>query len=173
MSHLHGWLAMYESPEGLKEALRRLSDGGLTRLRVYAPYSDEEIDELTPGGPSRIGWVLFASGLLGGAGAFGLQWYASYDYALNIAGRPLFSWPSYIPITFELTVLSASLCGLAALLWFCRLPRLDHPVFNDPRFVRASQDRFFLCVLADDALRDPDRTRRLLGPDADIQEVYS
>lgn len=171
--HAQGLLAMYESAEPLKAALRRFREAGFARLQVYSPYSDDEIDELTPGRPTRIGWVLFAAGIVGAASAYFLQWYACRDYALNVGGRPIHSWPSYIPVTFELTVLSAALAGLAALLWFCRLPRLDHPVFNDPRFLRASQDRFFLCVDADEALTDRQRTLELFGPEADVREVLS
>jgi hypothetical protein len=78
-----------------------------------------------------------------------MQWYAARDYRLNVGGRPVDSWPAFVPVTFELTVLTAALAGVAALLWLSGLPRLDHPVFSDRRFRRASQDRFFVCVRAD------------------------
>jgi hypothetical protein len=93
---------------------------------------------------------MFFAGALGGSGAFFMQWYACRDYPLDVGGRPINSWPSYIPITFELTVLTAALAGAASLLWLAGLPRLDYPVFSDARFRRASQDRFFICIRSDD-----------------------
>lgn len=94
-----------------------------------------------------------------------MQWYANVlDYPINVAGRPLNSWPSFIPITFELTVLCASLAAAIAMLALNRLPELWHPVFFHPDFLRASRDRFFLCIQADDPKFDSRIIRDLLLP---------
>lgn len=158
----YGLLAGYKTPEEFLSALRRLREAGYQALEVYVPYSVEGMDELLPGPATPIGWIVFAAGLSGGLFAFGLQWYASYDYPLNVGGRPLFSWPAWIPVTFELTVLFASVIGLFFFFVLARLPRLHHPVFTDPHFQRASQDRFFLCIRSSDAHYADEYTRALL-----------
>ncbi len=140
----------FERADTLVQTLRRLARDGYSRLDVFTPYPSGEIDEALPGRRSPIGWWMLVAGIAGGVGAYALQWIAAHDYPLNVGGRPLHSWPAYVPVVFELTVLSAAVVGVLALLWFARLPRLDHAVFSDPRFLRASQDRFFLCVRTDD-----------------------
>jgi hypothetical protein len=140
----------FAAAEALVATLRRLKDEGYSRIEVYQPYASEEIDALLPGPPSPVGWIMLVAGVLGGGGAYFLQWYAARDYPLNVGGRPLHSWPSFVPVTFELTVLSAAVIGVLALLWLVRLPRLDHAMFADPRFARASQDRFFLRISTSD-----------------------
>jgi len=173
MKRLHGTMGMYASPAAVKAVLLKLQDSGYTHYEVYSPFPDEEIDELLPG-KTRINWVVLIAGLCGGAGAYFLQWYAARDYAINVGGRPIHSWPAFIPVTFELTVLTAAIVGVCALFWFTRLPRLDYPTFHDPRFLRASQDRFFVCVRADDPRGSTEQTRQLLQPDAEsVEEVYT
>jgi hypothetical protein len=90
-------------------------------------------------------------------------WSSVIDYPINVGGRPLNSWPAFIPVTFELTILTAALAGLIGLLALCRLPMLYHPVFNVPEFARASSDRFFLCIEATDPHFDMTHTRELLA----------
>lgn len=131
-------------------ALRRLREEGYTQLEVYTPFPSEAVDEPIPAPPTPIGWIVLGGGILGGSGAYFMEWYAARDYAYNVGGRPLHSWPAFVPVTFELTVLTAALVGLAALLCLTRLPRLDHPMFALPQFVRASRDRFFVAVWTDD-----------------------
>jgi hypothetical protein len=143
-------LVEYAEHEQLLLALRRLRTEDYSQLEVYTPFPSDEIDELVPGKPTPIGWLMLAGGMIGGSGAYFMQWYAAHDYAYNVGGRPLHSWPSFIPVTFELTVLCAALTGLLSLLWLAGLPRLDHAVFNHADFRRASQDRFFVAVLIDD-----------------------
>ncbi|HVS50827.1 MAG TPA: DUF3341 domain-containing protein [Opitutaceae bacterium] len=143
-------LAEFAAHEALVGALRRLRDERYSHLEVYTPFPSDAIDELLPGKSTRIGWLMLAGGIVGGSGAYFLQWFAARDYAYNAGGRPLHSWPAFVPVTFELTVLTAALVGFASLLWLARLPRLDHPVFDAPEFRRASQDRFFLAVRTDD-----------------------
>jgi hypothetical protein len=95
---------------------------------------------------------MLVAGLVGGTGGYFLQWYATRDFPLNVGGRPVHSWPAFVPATFELTVLTASIVGVLALLWLAGLPRLHHPIFAATGIERATQDRFFLCVCADDPL---------------------
>lgn len=110
-----------------------------------------------------MAWIMLLAGIAGAGGGFFLQWYAARDYPLNVGGRPLNSWPAFVPITFELTVLTAALVGVLTLLCLAGLPRLHHPVFADPRFKRASQDRFFICIRADDPLYANEDVRRTLA----------
>jgi hypothetical protein len=173
VKNLYGTLAMYATTEQLTKALRQLRAAGYTQLEVYLPYPDEAIDELLPSKPTPIGWIILVAGLIGGGAAYFMQWYAAHDYALNVGGRPLHSWPSFVPITFELTVLTAAVTGLAALLMLSLLPRLDHPLYNSPRFLRASQDRFFLCVLAQEPHHAEPRTLQILADGAESVEEVS
>jgi hypothetical protein len=143
-------MASFASEEAFLEALRHVRKAGYRRIETFTPYRVELEDGLLPGPRSPIPWIMFVAGALGGSGAYFMQWYACRDYPIDVGGRPLDSWPAYIPITFELTVLTAALAGAAAFLWLAGFPRLDHPVFSDPRFRRATQDRFFICVRSDD-----------------------
>ena len=109
----------------------------------------------------RVPRVAFAGGAVGAAGAYLLQWYtAVIDYPIDAGGRPLHSWPAFIPMTFELAVLGAALAAFFGFLALNGLPRLRHPVFDAPDFDLASRDRFFLCIREAD---DPaEAARRLL-----------
>jgi hypothetical protein len=150
MSQPYGTLASFKDENSFAAALTALREEGFRRLEAYTPYAVEYAADEMPEIRSPIPTVMFLAGLAGAAGGFYLQWYAAHDYPLNVGGRPLASWPAFLPITFELTVLCAALCGVGALLFLARLPRLDHPVFSDPNFRRASQDRFFICIRSDD-----------------------
>jgi hypothetical protein len=157
----HGLLAAFASEESFHAALRALREAGCVRVDAYTPYPVEA--GLLPRTATPIGWIMLAAGAAGLGGGFFLQWYAARDYPLNVGGRPINSWPAFIPITFELTVLTAALVGVFALFCLAGLPRLDHPVFSDPRFKRASRDRFFICLRADDPLYASEDARRALA----------
>jgi hypothetical protein len=146
----YGTMAAFSSERGFLAALAGLRRKGFLRIETFTPYGVERAEKLLPRVRTPIPWIMLAAGLLGGAGTFFLQWYACRDYPIDVGGRPLNSWPAFVPITFELTVLSAALAGAFSFLWIAGFPRLDHPAFSDPRFHRASQDRFFICVRADD-----------------------
>ncbi len=158
---LHGLLVRFASPGALLAALRRLRANGFTRIEVNTPHPVEGLDEFLPGKPTPIASAVLAGALLGGAGGYFLQWFAARDYPYNAGGRPLHSWPSFVPVTFELTVLAAALAGVGALFWLTGLPRLDHPVFAAAGFERASQDRYFVCVRADDPRYDREKLAAL------------
>jgi hypothetical protein len=158
---LHGIVAMFATPDAFLGALRRAREGGFSALEVNVPFAVGGMDELLPGRRTPMAGVVLAGGLLGAGGGYLMQWFAARDYALNVGGRPLHSWPAFVPVTFELGVLCASLAGVGALLWLCRLPRLDYPMFRWAEFARASQDRFFVCIRADDPRFDTDAAREL------------
>ena len=129
---------------------------GATRGRreAYTPYEIEAVQEALAPGTSKIGWIAFLAGLVGGGGAFVLQWWINVvDYPLDIGGKADFSWPAFLPITFEMAVLFAGVAALVSAIVLCGLPRLYHPLFDLEGFERASIDRFFLEV-DDDAARD-------------------
>jgi hypothetical protein len=150
-SESYGIMAEFVSEESFLAALEIVRSDGQHTVETYTPYTVEGEEGAVPRRKSPVGLVMLVAGISGGIGAFYMQWYATRDYWLNVGGRPVFSWPAFIPVTFELTVLSASLAGAAAMLWLAGLPRLDHPVFSDQRFRRASQDRFFICIRADES----------------------
>ena len=107
--------------------------------------------------------ITLLGGLAGGVGGFGFQyWVAAITYPMNIGGRPLNSWPAFIPVTFELTILGASLAAVFGMLALNKLPQPHHPVFNSPEFRRATIDRFFLSIEAKDPKFDPEETWRFL-----------
>jgi hypothetical protein len=147
---VYGLMAEFASPEAFLAALRRVRDDGYVRVEAYTPYAVPGLAEALPAMTTPVAWLMALGGLAGASGGFFMQWYAARIYPLNVGGRPLNSWPSFIPITFELTVLTSALVGVAALFWLARFPHLHHPVFSDPRFARATQDRFFVCIRAND-----------------------
>ena len=140
-------MAEFTSGDDLIAATRKAREAGYTRMDGFSPYAIGEVaDEL--GFPrSEIGAVMFIGALCGSSLGFLMQtWITTYDYPLNIAGKPFWSWPQYIPVTWALLVLTASMSGLFGLLSLCGLPCYYHPLFNVPAFLRASRDRFFLCI---------------------------
>ncbi|HVU33804.1 MAG TPA: DUF3341 domain-containing protein [Opitutaceae bacterium] len=165
----------YAAHDDLVGALRRVRAEGYSHVEVYTPFPSDEIDEELPGPPTPVGAVMLLGGVIGGCGAYFMEWYAAHDYPYNSGGRPLNSWPAFIPVTFELTVLCSAIFGLLGLLWLCRLPRLDHPLFSLPQFIRASQDRFFLAIRTDDPRFTPLGLERLLEDSHPLskQEVTS
>jgi hypothetical protein len=158
---VHGLLAEFASEASLRATIGNLRTAGCLRLEAYTPYPLEPA--VLPGAATPLGWIMLLAGLAGAGGGFFLQWFAARDYPLNVGGRPLNSWPAFVPVTFELTVLTAALTGVFAFFCLAGFPHLHHPVLADPRFKRASQDRFFLCLRADDPLYADDHVRRLLA----------
>jgi len=169
----YGLMAEFSSREIFVAATERARAAGYTRVETFMPFPVEEVATLPPGRFSPVAIAMGIGGLASGLGAFFLQEYAAHDYPLDVGGRPLNSWPAFIPITFELTVLGAALTGVLTFFILAGFPRLEHPVFGDPRFRRASQDRFFLCLRGDDPLfpaADPALLKEEWGADS-IEEV--
>jgi hypothetical protein len=168
-------MADFASEEAYLAALARLRRDGYRRIETFTPYAVEGEQEAIPRPASPVGPLMLAAGITGGSGAFFMLWYATRVYWINVGGRPVFSWPAFIPITFELTVLTAALVGAAGMLWLAGLPRLHHPVFSDRRFLRASQDRFFICLRADETGYTREGARAALqrtGPGT-VEEVFA
>jgi len=160
---LHGLMAEFEEHEELLKATRKAYAEGYRRMDAYSPFPVEGLAEALGRRGTLVPLIVLLGGITGGLGGFLMQDYAlAIDYPLNIGGRPLHSWPPFIPITFELTVLTAAFCALIGMLAMNKLPQPYHPVFNVPEFSRASQDRFFLCIEAEDPKFDRSATRRFL-----------
>ena len=160
---LYGLLAEFDGPNALVEAARRVSAEGYSSMEAYTPFHVEELSDVIRSRAHLVPWIVLGGGIIGGLGAFYMMYYASViSFPLNIGGRPLNSWPAFIPITFELTVLAASFAALIGMLALNGLPRPSHPLFKMRRFDLATQNRFFLCVEAADPRFDRMRTRRML-----------
>ena len=160
---LYGVIAEFESPAALIEAARQARAAGYRKIDAYTPYPIEELAHALALPRTKLPLLVFLGGALGCATGLGMQWFATaVHYPINVAGRPLASWPSYIPITFELTVLFAAIAAVLGMLGLNGLPMPYHPVFNVPRFALASRDRFFLCIEAGDPLFDPRATKAFL-----------
>ncbi|HZS08774.1 MAG TPA: DUF3341 domain-containing protein [Blastocatellia bacterium] len=161
---LYGLIAEFDDPAALVAAARRAVEEGYRRLDAYTPYPIEELTEALRLRRSRLPLVVLLGGIAGGIGGYALlYWTSVIDYPLNVGGRPLHSWPAFIPITFETTVLIAALSAVLGLFALSGLPMPHHPVFNAPNFALASRDRFFLCIEATDPKFDYEATRDFLN----------
>lgn len=162
--NLHGLLAEFQTPEALLSAAEQAYAAGYRSMDAFSPFPVEGLDEaIGLNRPSIVAWFTFAGGLVGALGGFFMQYYATViDYPLNIGGRPLNSWPAYIPITFELTVLSAAFAALIGMFVLNRLPEPYHPVFNVPGFERATRDRFYLAIESRDPAFNRGTTKQFL-----------
>jgi hypothetical protein len=150
-NHSHGVIAEFETPEKLLVAARAAFDSGYREMDAYTPIPVEGLTQALGHRSSGLQRIVFGFGVLGCATGYLMCLYLmKYDYPLNIGGRPLNSWPAYIPVTFELTILFAALAAVIGMLVLNKLPRPNHPVFNVAEFERASRDRFFLCLEATD-----------------------
>lgn len=159
----YGLMAEFRTADALLDAAKRARDAGYEEVEAYAPYPVEGIAEAVGFRRSRVPLFTLLGGLAGGAGGYFLQWYSAViDYPINVAGRPLHSWPSFIPPTFELTILGAALAAVIGMLAANGLPRLRHPVFNVPDFEQVTRNRFFLCLPARDPHFDVQRSREFL-----------
>ena len=156
-------MAEFASPEALVAAAERAHLEGYRRIDAYTPFPVDGLAEAIGFHRNRLPLLVLIGGIVGASAGFSLQyWFHVIDYPLNIGGRPLNSWPLFIPVTFELTVLVAALAAVLGLLALNGLPMPYHPVFNVERFELASRNRFFLCIEARDTKFDADATRRFM-----------
>src|SRR5690242_1063886 len=159
---IYGLAAEFESDAQLMHAAEEAFAHGYRKMDGYAPFPVEGLADAL-GKKNRMPLLVLLSGILGGCSAYYMEWFANViSYPINVGGRPLHSWPAFIPITFELTVLGASLTAFFFSLGLSGLPQPYHPMFNLQEFERASQDRFFLCIEAEDTLFDSESTRAFL-----------
>ena len=156
-------MAEFDNPTDVVEAARATYDAGYRRINAYSPYPIEELSEAIGFHSTRLPLIVLIGGIVGAIVGYGMQYYvAVIDYPLNVGGRPLHSWPSFIPITFEMTILFAALSAVFGMLALNKLPQPYHPVFNAERFALASRDRFFLVIEANDPKFDQDKARSFL-----------
>ena len=162
MNETHGLMAEFTTHEELLHAAEKAYERGFRKMDGYAPFPVEGLAEAL-GKKTRLPLFVLIGGIIGGLSAYYMEWDANViSYPINIGGRPPNSWPAFIPIVFELTVLAAALTAFFFSLGLSGLPKPYHPVFNVPEFERASQDRFFLCIEARDPKFDTNQTREFL-----------
>jgi hypothetical protein len=160
---LYGVMAEFESPTALVAAARAAREKGYRKIDAYSPFPIEELTDALHLHHNKLPLLVLLGGMLGGLSGYLLQYYVTVIYyPINVAGRPLHSWPAYIIITFEMTILFAALTAVLGLLGLCGLPMPHHPAFNVPRFALASRNRFFLCIESTDPLFDYDGTSAFL-----------
>jgi hypothetical protein len=160
---LFGALAEFATPAELYHACEGVRDAGYTRWDAHTPFPIHGLERAMGLRASRLPWVVLVTAVLGAAGGMGLQgWVSTIAYPLVISGKPFFSWPAFIPITFELGVLGGAFGAVLGMLAFNQLPTLHHPLFASARFERASDDGFFISIESWDPRFDADRTVDLL-----------
>jgi hypothetical protein len=140
-------LAEFKTARDLHDAARAAAAAGLPAQDALCPNPVEGVVGYLapPLTPSPIGWIMFAAGVLGALVGYFMQWYSAViDYPINSGGRPLNSWPAFLLVPYETTILAAAVIGVLAWLWLCGLPKLFHPLFAAPIVERASQDRYLL-----------------------------
>jgi Protein of unknown function (DUF3341) len=160
---IYGLMAEFAEPKELVAATERAFENGYRRMDAYSPFPIEELHEALGSHHTRLPAVVLVGGLLGCLGGYALQyWVSALAYPLNVGGKPFHSWPAFVPVTFECTILAAALSAVLGMLALNGLPMPYHPVFNVPRFALASRNRFFLCIQARDPKFELDETRRFL-----------
>jgi hypothetical protein len=158
-----GALAEFATPADVYHACERVRDAGYTRWDSYTPFPVHGLEKAMGLPSSRVPWVVLVCGLSGAAGGFILQWWVSEAaYPVVISGKPFFSWPAFIPVTFELGVLCGALGAVFGMLAFNQLPQLYHSLFRSTRFEACSDDRFFIAIEAVDPKFEPAETARFL-----------
>ena len=160
---IYGMMAEFDSAQHLVDAAHRTYEAGYQKIDAYSPFPVEGLAEAMGFHKNRVPLVVLIGGLLGGLSGYALQyWISAVSYPVNVGGKPYHSWPAFIVVTFEMTILFAGISAVFGMLALNGLPMPYHPVFNVPRFALASRNRFFLCIEAKDKKFDLDATRRFL-----------
>jgi hypothetical protein len=158
----YGIIAEFLTPEALVRAVRRAHEKGFRDMETYTPMPVEGVEEILER-PNWLPLFVLGGGVTGTLTGFALQEYiAVWNYPINVGGRPLNSWPSFVVVSFELTILFASLAAFFFTLFFSGLPRPYHPLANNERFAFASTEHFFLYISASDRHYNPERTAEFL-----------
>jgi Protein of unknown function (DUF3341) len=160
---IYGLLAEFDDPTALVAAAQQTREAGYRCVDAYSPYPIEELSHALHLESTKLPLVVLIGGLIGCIGGYVMQyWMAAVAYPVNVGGRPLHSWPAFVPVTFECTILAAALSAVLGMLALNGLPQPYHPVFNVPRFALASRNRFFICIEAADPKFDLEQTRKFL-----------
>jgi hypothetical protein len=161
---LYGLLAEFETPDALAEAARKVREAGYRKVDAHSPFPIEEVIDALHFHERKLPILVFIGGLVGCAIGFGMQYYAAVvSYPVNVGGRPLNSWPAFVPVAFELTILIAALCAVFGMLLMNGLPMPYHPLFNNPKFSLATSHGFFLSIESSDPLFDRTGTEQFLS----------
>ena len=161
---IYGLLAEFDSPQALVAAATKVREAGYRRIDAFTPFPIEELADAIGFRDRRVPLFVLLGGLTGTVVGLGLEyWVSAMAYPLNVGGRPYASWPAFIPVAFETTILFAAFAAVISMLALNGLPMPYHPVFNAPRFSAASRDRFFLLVEAADPRFDRMQTKQALG----------
>ena len=160
---IYGLMAEFDNPTDLVVAANRARLEGYREMDAYSPMPIEELNEALGVRKTKLPLIVLIGGICGGMGGYLLEYWSSViAYPMNIGGRPFHSWPQFIPVTFECTILGAALSAVVGMIALNKLPMPYHPVFNVPRFALASRNRFFLCIEATDRQFDLQRTRAFM-----------
>jgi len=159
----YGLMAEFDDPTAVVAAAEKVYEAGYRRIDAFSPYPIEALSEAVGVHSTKMPLIVLIGGILGGLGGYLMQYYVHViDYPLNVGGKPFHSWPSFIPVTFELTILGAAVAAVFGMLALNGLPEPYHPVFNAPNFALASRDRFFLLIESLDPKFDHDETANFL-----------
>lgn len=159
-----GVLAEYDSPQAIYHACEQIRDAGYRRFDSYTPFPVHGLDKAMGLGPSYLPWLVLLAGSTGACLAmFFMIWVSAYDYPLNIGGKPTWSIPAFIPITFEVTVLFSGLTAVFGMFGLNGLPKFNDPLFNIQRFAKATDDKFFIMIEARDTKYDQAQVREFLN----------
>lgn len=160
---IYGLMAEFDTVDSVITAAHRVYEAGYRKIDAYSPFPLEELSEAIGFEKNGVALVCLCGGVLGGTAAYFLQWWINtIAYPVNIGGRPFHSWPSFIIVTFEMTILFSGLSAVFGMLALNGLPMPYHPVFNVPQFDAASRDKFFIVVFSSDKKYDPAKTRAFL-----------
>ena len=160
---IYGMMAEFDSATALVTAARQTHQAGYKKIDAYSPFPVEELAEAIDFHSNRVALVTLIGAVIGGLSGYLLQyWIATISYPINVGGRPYHSWPSFIIVTFEMTILFGGISAVFGMLALNGLPMPYHPVFNVPRFAMATKDRFFLIVFSTDPKYSPTGTRQFL-----------
>jgi len=172
-SQPYGIIAEFETPADTIHAAEKVRDAGFRKWDVFTPFPIHGMDAAMGLPDSRVGWIVFFSGLTGVSGAYLMMWWmGGVDYPLVVGGKPGFTLPSSVPIMFELMVLLSAFGALFGMLHLNRLPRHHHPVFESETFRSATDDKFFVSIEAEDPKFDVAETKALLeGTHAVVVEL--
>ncbi len=169
LNPIYGVMAEFDNPTDLLKATEEAYSAGYRKMDAYSPYPIEEISDALGFHTTRVPLVVLVGGILGGLSGYLLQyWISAISYPINVGGRPFQSWPAFIIVTFEMTILFGGISAVVGMLALNGLPMPYHPVFNNPRFSAATRDRFFLCIEAADPKFDREGTVKFLS---DLQPV--